>query len=166
MNSLLKDRILLSMIDFESGCPERTQHFLKVYQFAQIIADAEGITGETRDILDIATLMHDIGIRPCEEKYGHCTGKMQEEEGPAHACAMLKEAGCASETLIERVCWLIAHHHTYDAFEGLDYRILIEADYLVNAYENSASRDAIRNMREKIFQTEMGKKLLDTMYLN
>lgn len=79
---------------------------------------------------------------------------------------MLKEAGCASETLIERVCWLIAHHHTYDAFEGLDYRILIEADYLVNAYENSASRDSIRNMREKIFQTEMGKKLLDTMYLN
>lgn len=162
---LLKDRILLKMIDFESGYPGRAQHFLKVYQFAQIIADAESMTGDAREILDVATLMHDIGIRPCEEKYGHCTGKMQEEEGPAYARAMLKEAGCDSETLIERVCWLIAHHHTYDAFEGLDYRILIEADYLVNAYENNASREAIRSMREKIFRTDMGKHLLDTMFL-
>lgn len=165
MNGLLKEKILLSMIDFESGCPERTQHFLKVCQFAQIIADAEGMTGEAREILDIAALMHDIGIRPCEEKYGRCTGRMQEEEGPAHARAMLREAGCDSEKLIGRVCWLIAHHHTYDEFEGLDYRILIEADYLVNAYENHAGADAVRSMREKIFRTEMGKKLLDTMYL-
>lgn len=165
MNRLLKDRILLSMIDFEAGCPGRVQHFLKVCQFAQIIADAEGMTGEAREILEIATLMHDIGIRPCEEKYGHCTGKMQEEEGPAHARAMLKAAGCDSETLIERVCWLIAHHHTYDEFEGLDYRILIEADYLVNAYENNAGQDAIRNMRGKIFRTGMGTNLLDTMFL-
>lgn len=166
MNDLLKDKILLSMIDFESGCPGRVQHFLKVYQFAQIIADAEGMTGDAREILDVATLMHDIGIRPCEEKYGHCTGKMQEEEGPAYARAMLAEAGCDSENLIERVCWLIAHHHTYDELEGLDYRILIEADYLVNAYENNASQEAIRNMRGKIFRTDMGKKLLDAMFLN
>lgn len=165
MNSLLKEKILLEMIEFESGCPGRIQHFLKVYQFAQIIADAEGMNGETREILDVATLMHDIGIRPCEEKYGHCTGKMQEEEGPAHARAMLEKAGCESEKLIERVCWLIAHHHTYEEFDALDYRILIEADYLVNAYENSASCEAIRNMRRKIFRTEMGKRLLDTMFL-
>lgn len=161
----LKNDVLLKMIDFEAGCPERVQHFLKVYQFAQIIADAESMTGEAREILDIAALMHDIGIRPCEEKYGRCTGKMQEEEGPAYARAMLEAAGCDSETLIERVCWLIAHHHTYDAFEGLDYRILIEADYLVNAYENNVGQEAIRSMREKIFRTEMGKKLLNTMFL-
>ena len=162
----LKDTILLKMVDFESGCPGRVQHFLKVFQFARIIADAEGMTGEAREILDVAALMHDIGIRPCEEKYGRCTGKMQEEEGPAYARAMLAEAGCTSEKLTERVCWLIAHHHTYDDFDGLDYRILIEADYLVNAYENSASQDAIRAMREKIFRTDMGKHLLDTMFLN
>ena len=33
MNSLLKEKILLEMIEFESGCPGRIQHFLKVYQF-------------------------------------------------------------------------------------------------------------------------------------
>lgn len=163
---LLKDKILHAMIIFESGYPGRAQHFLKVYQFAQIIADAEGMTGEEREILNVATLMHDIGIRPCEEKYSHCTGKMQEEEGPAYAREMLSKAGCESENLIERVCWLIAHHHTYDEFEDLDYRVLIEADYLVNAYENHAGKDAILNMREKIFRTDMGRHLLDTMFLN
>lgn len=162
---LLKDKILYSMLTFESGCPGRAQHFMKVFQFAQIIADAEGMIGEEREILDVATLMHDIGIRPCEEKYGYCTGKMQEEEGPTYANAMLVEAGCTSETLIDRVCWLIAHHHTYDEFDGLDYRILIEADYLVNAYEGKAPREAIENMRERIFRTDMGRSLLDTMFL-
>ena len=162
---LLKDKILHKMISFESGCPGRIQHFLKVYQFAQIIADAEGVSGEVREILDIVTLMHDIGIRPCEEKYGRSTGKMQEEEGPSYARVMLQETGGVSEKLTERVCWLIAHHHTYDEFEGLDYRILIEADYLVNAYENKANREAICNMRERIFRTDMGKQLLDTMFL-
>lgn len=165
MNGSIKREILVSMIDFEAGCPERAQHFLKVYQFAQIIADDEGMAGEEREILDIAALMHDVGIRPCEKKYGHCTGKMQEEEGPPVARAMLEAAG-ASQSLIERVCWLIAHHHTYDEFDGLDYRILIEADYLVNAYENHASRDAIQRMRERIFRTRMGKRLLDTMFLS
>ena len=163
---ILKDTILLKMIDFEAGCPDRAQHFLKVYQFAQIIADAEDLTGESREILDVGALMHDIGIRPCMEKYGRCTGRMQEEEGPAYARAMLAEAGCHSETLIERVCWLIAHHHTYDEFDGLDYRILIEADFLVNAYENNTGSESIRNMREMIFRTEMGKRLLDTMFLS
>ena len=161
---LTKD-IMLKMIAFEAGCAERVQHFLKVYQYAQIIADAENLRGEEREILDVTTLMHDIAIGPCEKTYGHCTGKLQEQEGPAYAKAMLAETGCASATMVERVCWLIAHHHTYGDFEGLDYRILIEADYLVNAHENHAPREAVLNMRKKIFRTTMGTYLLDTLFL-
>lgn len=160
---MITNDILHRMIAFEASCPGRVQHFLKVFAFSKIIADAEGMSREEREILETAALMHDIGIRPCEEKYGYCTGKMQEKEGPAHAREMLKDIG--SETLIDRVCWLIAHHHTYDEFEGLDYRILVEADYLVNAYENHAGKDAILMMRNKIFRTNMGKYLLDTIYL-
>ena len=29
------------------------------------------------------------------------------------------------------------HHHTYSKVEGIDWRILLESDYLVNAYEGS-----------------------------
>ena len=73
---------------------------------------------------------------------------------------MLKEAGCASETLIERVCWLIAHHHTYDEFDGLDYQILVEADYIANASENGYSPDNVKNFITRIMKTESGKRLL------
>ena len=29
---------------------------------------------------------------------------------------------------IDRICYLIAHHHTYYNVDGLDYRILLEED--------------------------------------
>lgn len=29
------------------------------------------------------------------------------------------------------------HHHTYSKVEGIDWRILLESDYLVNSYEGS-----------------------------
>mgnify|MGYP000340972515 FL=1 len=34
--------------------------------------------------------------------------------------------------MTERVAYLIGHHHTYDKIEGMDYQILVEADFLVN----------------------------------
>ena len=66
---------------------------------------------------------------------------------------------------MERVCWLIAHHHTYTNIQGLDYQILLEADFLVNAYEDEMSIDAIRSVREKIFRTNFGTQLIETLYL-
>ena len=65
---------------------------------------------------------------------------------------------------MDRICYLIAHHHTYDNVDGLDYRILIEADFLVNAYEDDMDKEAILTVRNKIFRTRMGTELLNTMF--
>ena len=46
----------------------------------------------------------------------------------------------------------------------LDYRILIEADFLVNAYEDDMDKEAILTVRNKIFRTRMGTELLNTMF--
>ena len=62
------------------------------------------------------------------------------------------------------VCYLIGHHHTYDQIDGIDYQIMIEADYLVNADESNFSGNNVRNMLEKVFKTETGKFLLQSMY--
>ena len=67
-------------------------------------------------------------------------------------------------TIVERVCWLIAHHHTYIDIQGIDYQILVEADFLVNAYEDNMSIDAIRKIDNNIFRTRTGKKFLNTMF--
>ena len=46
----------------------------------------------------------------------------------------------------------------------MDYQILIEADFLVNLYEDNESNDAIRAVRKNIFRTQSGTKILDDMF--
>ena len=103
-------------------------------------------------------------FHPAEEKYGSTSGKLQEQEGPAYAREMLAEFQEINPEQIERVCYLIGHHHTYENVEGIDYRILLEADFLVNAHEDNLNRDAIIQFRDKIFETNTGVYLLNTMF--
>lgn len=153
------------MITYYTGDPKRIQHFLKVHSFSKYIAISEDIDPQMLEILEIAALTHDIGIRVSEEKYGECDGKMQELEGPIVAHQMLKSIGCSKE-IIDRVCFLIGHHHTYDNIIGLDYQILVEADFLVNIYEAKMQDEAILNVKNRIFKTKAGLDLIDTMFLN
>ena len=69
-----------------------------------------------------------------------------------------------TEKQIDRVSYLVGHHHTLSAVSGADYQILIEADYLVNADESSYSAENIRNFRDKFFKTETGTRLLNAIY--
>ena len=45
-----------------------------------------------------------------------------------------------------------------------DYRILVEADFLVNLFEKNAPREEIEAVRERIFRTETGRELCRTMF--
>ena len=157
------DELFLQMIAFFSGDPKRIQHFMKVHSFARIIGTKEGLDETSLFILEAAAYTHDIGIRPAEEKYGRCDGKLQEQEGPIVAQRMLSDVGIENY-LIDRICYLIGHHHTYDNIEGLDYQILVEADFLVNIYEDGLSREAANRALERVFKTEAGKKLFRILY--
>ena len=161
---MLYEDLIIKMTEFYDGDPARIQHFLKVYEFAHVIGVREGLDKETLRILDIASIMHDIGIRPSERKYGKCDGKLQEQEGPSYARDMLKEFLEVSNEETERVCYLIAHHHTYENVDGMDYRILLEADFLVNAFEDKLEKEAIINFRNKIFKTNTGIHIINTIF--
>lgn len=113
--------------------------------------------------LAAAAIVHDIGIHPAIEKYGSSLGKLQEQEGPAPARAMLCDLGFDTQT-IERVAFLVGHHHTYDAIDGTDYQILVEADFLVNLYEDDCSENAVLAAREKVFRTRTGITLINAMF--
>ena len=154
----------LAMIEYNNGDPKRIQHTTKVHAYASLIGKCEGLDEETQFILESAALVHDIGIRASEQKYGHQNGKLQEQEGPAVARDLLTRLGGFTDCQIERICWLVAHHHTYHVCEDLDYQILIEADFLVNLYEDNESPNAIRAVCKNIFRTESGTRLLETMY--
>ena len=157
------NKLHMAMIELYHGDAKRIQHFCKVHSYAKLIAEMENVDAKTLFILETAALTHDIGIHLCEEKYGNCNGKLQEKEGPAIAEKLLAELGFPGE-VSERVQYLIAHHHTYNNIDGIDYQILVEADFLVNLFEDKVSPDGCRNAYHKIFRTESGKRLYRTMY--
>ena len=59
----------------------------------------------------------------------------------------------------ERVQYLIGRHHTYNDIDGIDYQILVESDFLVNMYEDSLSKKAVKHAYDSIFKTSSGRKI-------
>lgn len=159
----LLDSLYQHMITYYSGDPKRIQHFVKVHSFARLIGHMEAIPDETLFILEAAAYVHDIGIKPAERLYGSCSGKYQEELGPAPAADMLKECGFSPKQ-IERITYLVGHHHTYRNIDGMDYQILVEADFLVNFYEDDTKADAIHHAYEAVFRTVSGRDICRTIY--
>ena len=157
------DDLFMDMIAYYDGDPKRIQHFTKVHSYARLIGIGEELDDASLFILEAAAYTHDIGIRVAEEKYGRCDGKLQEQEGPIIAQKMLSQLGFENY-IVERRCFLIGHHHTYDNIDGLDYQILVEADFLVNLYEADAGNRAIDKAYKRIFKTETGKKIFRLMF--
>ena len=156
-------QVTAAMIAYDAGDPMRIQHFLKVHAFARLIGLDEGLDEHTQSVLEAAALVHDIGIHPAEAKYGSSAGKYQEELGPAEAEKLLTGLGWP-EADIRRISFLVGHHHTYTAIDGPDYQILVEADFLVNLYEDAEPPAARKRAYEAIFRTETGKRLCGQLY--
>ena len=155
--------ITKKMIEYSQGNLHDINHFLKVYGFAKTIGECEGLDGETQTILEAAALVHDIACPLCREKYGNTNGKYQEKEGMPLTAEFLEGTGLSAE-MTDRIVYLVGHHHTLTEIDGMDYQILIEADYLVNADESGYSRENIQNMRDKVFRTATGIALLKSIY--
>ena len=83
-----KALLIKTMISYYANDPCRIQHFIKVHDFAGVIGKLEKLGDEKQNILEIAAIVHDIGIKVSEEKYGDADGKHQELEGPVIARAM------------------------------------------------------------------------------
>lgn len=163
MNTEKISAVCQAMIDYYSGDPKRIQHFVKVHAFAKLIAEKENLSENEVFVIEIAALVHDIGIKNAELKYHSSIGKYQEQEGPAEAKALLEKLNIDAK-VIDRICYLVGHHHTYKAIDGIDYQILVEADFLVNIYEDSLPKSSAASILFKIFKTRTGIRLLKTMY--
>lgn len=155
--------LIARMMGYYAHDTKRINHFMKVYAYAKAIGELEGLPERQQEILEAAAVVHDIGIHASEEKYGSSAGNYQQLEGPPLAEQMLRQLGY-DEELVERVCYLVGHHHTYGAIVGEDYQILVEADFLVNLHEDNVSQEGIRSAREKIFRTRAGMEMLDQLF--
>ena len=157
------EKLTALAIAYDAGDAKRIQHFCKVHSYAKLIAETENVDKKCLFIIETAALTHDIGIHVCEEKYGNCNGKLQEKEGPAIAKKLLEKLGFDKD-VSDRVQYLIAHHHTYDNIDGIDYQILVEADFLVNIMESDLSKEATLKAYHTIFKTTCGKTICKEMF--
>ena len=156
-------KLFEKMVEHDGGNAHRIQHFTKVHAFARWIGLAEGLDEGTRYILESAALVHDIGIKAALSQYGSAAGKYQEKEGEKLASQMLQALKYPPE-VVERVAYLVGHHHTYSDINGEDYRILVEADFLVNMHEGAMAKETVAQTMEKMFRTKTGIALCKKMF--
>lgn len=155
------DTLLIAMMERPDQDAGGIQHFVKVYSFARLIGQMERLPADVQETLEAAAVVHDIGIPAAQQKYGSSSGHYQELEGPPLARALLERLGW-EEPVIRRVEYLVGRHHTYTDIDGIDYQILVEADFLVNLFENGAG--SRREVYCCIFKTEGGKRLFRAMF--
>ena len=161
---MIVTRILEKMIAASGGNVHDIDHLLRVWSYAKLIGEAEGLDDQTQTLLEIAAITHDIACPYCREVYGAATGKDQEREGARLAAEFLQGFGLTAAQ-IDRVCFLIAHHHSPADISTLDLQILIEADYLANATENSYSEANVCGFLSKICKTAAGQRLIRSILL-
>lgn len=160
---MIISRIINKMIDYSAGNRRDINHFMKVWAYARTIGEAEKLDEEQQLILEIAAILHDIACPLCREKYGNTNGKYQEIEGIPLTIEFLKDFEL-SQAQVDRIAYLVGHHHTYVGVDGQDYQILLEADYIVNADEWAYSKENITNVYNSLFVTQTGKALLKSIY--
>lgn len=162
--SLLIATLLDKTIAYDCPDARRIAHLVKVHGYARAIGLLEGLDDNTLLTLEAAAVVHDIGIKVCEQKYeGRCGGALQELEGPPITRSILSELPF-SLSVIDRVAYLVGHHHTYTDIKGLDYQILIESDFLVNLQEKDTPKDTYSQVYERIFRTETGRRFFRNMF--
>ena len=151
------------MIARSEGNLHDISHFLKVWAYARTIGECEGLDAETQYLLETEALIHDIACPLCRKKYGNTNGKNQEKESGPLVEEILTDTGL-TEQQKERISYVVCHHHTYEGVDGIDWQILLEADYLVNAEENGYAKAAVRQFRDTVARTAAGKRLLDSAF--
>lgn len=157
--------IILKMTSISEGNLHDVNHFLKVWAFARTIGECE-MTDETAlSVLETAAVLHDIACPLCRAKYGSALPDKQELEGMPLAEDFLHEFSLP-EDFCRRVNWLVGHHHTLTDVTTLEHRILLEADYLVNAHESKHKKEQIFAAEKTIFRSKTGLRLLREIYLN
>ena len=161
----LKERIGIAMKRYFGNDFRRIGHAAKVTAYAEDLNRTE--QGDPAVILASA-LLHDIGIKEAERKFNSSSPKYQHQEGPPVARDILTELEAEPE-LIDEVCDIIGHHHHPRDEETLNFKVLYDADLIVNLEdqqkESTMSKEKLTSMVNDSFLTPTGSKVARDLFL-
>jgi hypothetical protein len=91
----------------------------------------------------------------------------QEIEGPPIAKKILAKYQMDEQT-IEHVCKIIANHHSAKDIDTPEFRIIWDADWLVNINEEFpyATKTELQAIIDKLFKTQKGHQLAEELFLS
>jgi len=157
-DALLKDRVAIEMKRYFGHDFKRIGHAANVARYAEQIVKKE--KGDPAVVL-CAAYLHDIGAHEAERKYNSTGARYHQQEGPPIAREILARLG-AREKVINEACDMIGHHHPRDK-ETLNFKILHDAELIVNLEEGrkdkETQRDELSKIIERRFLTDTGKRL-------
>jgi hypothetical protein len=139
------------------------EHTLKVLSNAEKIYTGEGIRDDyVWNVVTLGSLFHDIGIPEALKKHGSLDAPYQEQEGPSVARVFMEEIGVRPD-ILERVCYIVGNHHTRERVDGLDFRIIWEADFIVNVDEGNITLDPeeVQQAVEENVASRTGRALIN-----
>jgi len=165
-----KAELLKAMEDYFGKDTRRIEHAKKVTYYAEEIFKKE--KGD-HEVVIAAAIFHDIGIHAAEKKYGSATGHHQEKEGPPIARHLFEQLNNKSRRdgidsdKIDEVCAIIGNHHSPGKINSLNFKIVYDADWLVNLKDEYDCQDKKKLSRiiEKVFLTKTGKEIAKKIYL-
>jgi HD superfamily phosphodiesterase len=158
-----KEQLIAVMEAYFGEDARRIDHARKVTGWAEQIMAAEG--GDP-DVVIAAGVLHDIGILEAERKHGSTAGRYQELEGPPIARELLTTLGYAPG-IVDEICDIIAHHHSPGVIATVNFKVLYDADWMVNLGDEYDIRDRAKlgAIIDRVFLTGTGKKLARERYL-
>jgi len=135
-------------------------HTLKVLQNVEEIIAGENYPDEEREAVSLMAILHDIGAVEALKKHGSIAGYYQELEGPALVRGILAEIAYDPEK-VERIAYVVGHHHTPAKIDGLDFQILWEADLLESLASLNLQNtpNDLGNFINENFKTPTGRAL-------
>ncbi len=160
----LCDRIIDRMKSHFDGDHRRVDHALAVLQYAESIMESgKDVSGL---VVRAAAILHDVGIPQAERKYGSSAAKHQELEGPPIAREILEELEIAPAA-VDHVCRIIANHHSAKDIDTPEFRIVWDADWLVNipGEYDTTDKANMSELIEKVFKTDSGKRIAQRLFL-
>lgn len=155
--------LMARMVQYSAENMHDIDHLARVWAYAKTIGHLEQLDEDTQRVLEAAAIVHDIACPLCREKYGHTAGPRQEREGAVLAADFLKDSSLTPAE-VERVSFLVGHHHTFADVDGADWQILLEADYIANAEENSWPAENIQTFLNTFCRTASGERLLRSIF--
>lgn len=159
----IREKLIKELEEYFGDDKKRINHARKVLHFAEVLLKKE--KGDWHIVIP-ASILHDIGIKEAEKKYGSAAGHYQEKEGPAIARDILLKLGLKKKD-IEEICKIIAHHHSPGKVNTQNFKVLYDADWLVNLKDevNIKDKEKLEKVINKVFLTDTARELAKKTYV-